>query len=273
MQQLLQILPALHMREAAGPATSLAEGRIIHSPLPIAMPSQCVQESFVSEQVGEPWEEVLEPFFHLPPDATLIMIQTTDGAPHVANQPVRNPLPSCVQEAAGAVLMTMFLALLSLHTASSGGDFPQAASQATLSHELRSPFAAIKGYTHTLLRYEHRIQPEERREFLQEIDEASSHLASLVDQLIELSQGEDAVAIMRRYQHEELALGYRTSRFRQQRRATIDAEGHLTLIPRGLIEPAEIVVRLGLHLQRQDPAVLSSLIERQRQMRQQAEPE
>jgi signal transduction histidine kinase len=188
MQQLVQILPSLHMREAAGPATSLAEGRIIYSPLPIALPSQCVQEALVSERVSEPWKEVREPFFHLPPDATLIMIQTADGVPHVANQPVHNPFPSCVEEAAGAALMTMFLALLSLHTASSGGDCTQAQPQATLSHELRSPLAAIKGYTHILLRYEHRIQPEERREFLQEIDEASSHLASLVDRLIELSQ-------------------------------------------------------------------------------------
>ena len=33
------------------------------------------------------------------------------------------------------------------------------------------------------------------------------------------------------------------------------------------------MVRLGLHLQRQDPTMLSSLIDRQRQIRQQAEPE
>lgn len=116
------------------------------------------------------------------------------------------------------------------------------------------------------------------------VSNAGSHTQSLGDVLswIEVldargcnlkAAGEDAVASMRRYQHEELALGYRTSRFRQQRRATIDAEGHLTLIPRGLIEPAEIVARLGLTLQRQDPAVLSSLIERERQTRQQAEPE
>ncbi|GHO80227.1 UDP-N-acetylenolpyruvoylglucosamine reductase [Ktedonobacter sp. SOSP1-85] len=116
------------------------------------------------------------------------------------------------------------------------------------------------------------------------VSNAGSHTQSLGDVLnwIEVldargcnlkTQGEDAVAILRRYQHAELALGYRTSRFRQQRRATIDAEGHLVLIPRGLIEPGEIVVRLGLHLQREDPGVLTSLIERQKQARQQAEPE
>ena len=116
------------------------------------------------------------------------------------------------------------------------------------------------------------------------VSNAGSHTQSLGDVLswIEVldargcnlkAAGEDAIASMRRYQHEELALGYRTSRFRQQRRATIDAEGHLVLIPRGLIEPGEIVVRLGLRLQRQDPGVLKSLIERQKQARQQAEPE
>src|SRR5690348_5367332 len=52
---------------------------------------------------------------------------------------------------------------------------------ATVSHELRSPLASIKGYAETLLRHEHRIARDERHEFLVAIHEASDRLATLVD--------------------------------------------------------------------------------------------
>ena len=59
---------------------------------------------------------------------------------------------------------------------------------ATVSHELRSPLASIKGYAATLLRYERRISREERRKFLLAIDEASDRLEVIVDRLLEVSQ-------------------------------------------------------------------------------------
>jgi len=59
---------------------------------------------------------------------------------------------------------------------------------ATVSHELRSPLASIKGYTGTLLRHEQHLSPEERREMLVAIDEASSRMARLLDRFFELSQ-------------------------------------------------------------------------------------
>src|SRR5437588_10523113 len=59
---------------------------------------------------------------------------------------------------------------------------------ATVSHELRSPLASIKGYAATLLRHEHRIAREERHEFLVAINEASDRLATLIDRLLEMSQ-------------------------------------------------------------------------------------
>ncbi len=58
----------------------------------------------------------------------------------------------------------------------------------TVSHELRSPLAAIKGYAATLLRHERRLAREERRDFLVAIDEASARLAIIIDRLLEMSQ-------------------------------------------------------------------------------------
>ena len=59
---------------------------------------------------------------------------------------------------------------------------------ATVSHELRSPLSSIKGYAATLLRHEHRIPREERREFLVAINEASDRLEIVIDRLLEISQ-------------------------------------------------------------------------------------
>lgn len=59
---------------------------------------------------------------------------------------------------------------------------------ANVSHELRSPLASIKGYAGTLLRHEQRLSPEERRDMLVAIDEASNRMARLLDRFFELSQ-------------------------------------------------------------------------------------
>ena len=64
----------------------------------------------------------------------------------------------------------------------------QAELLATVSHELRSPLASIKGYTATLLRHERRISREERHDFLVAIQEASTRLELIIDRLLELSQ-------------------------------------------------------------------------------------
>src|SRR5205085_9792728 len=61
---------------------------------------------------------------------------------------------------------------------------------ASVSHELRSPLASIKGYTATLLRHEHRLSREERHAFLLAISEASNRLELVIDRLLELSQFE-----------------------------------------------------------------------------------
>jgi signal transduction histidine kinase len=58
----------------------------------------------------------------------------------------------------------------------------------TVSHELRSPLASIKGYAATLLRHERRISREERHQFLLAINEASDRLEIIIRRLLEVSQ-------------------------------------------------------------------------------------
>jgi len=58
----------------------------------------------------------------------------------------------------------------------------------TVSHELRSPLASVKGYAATLLKQERRLSTAERHEFLQSIVEASDRLESVIDRMLKMSQ-------------------------------------------------------------------------------------
>ncbi len=69
----------------------------------------------------------------------------------------------------------------------------------TVSHELRSPLASIKGYAATLLRHERRISREERRRFLLAINEASDRLEIIIQRLLEVSQLETGELTIERF--------------------------------------------------------------------------
>jgi len=86
--------------------------------------------------------------------------------------------------------------------------------------------------------------------------------------------GEDqvAVAVMRRYLRDELDLGYRHSRFREQRQVRFDEQGQLIPAPRGMIEPAEIITRLGIHLHHEEPEQLRKTLAQYKHERQMTEP-
>lgn len=62
----------------------------------------------------------------------------------------------------------------------------------------------------------------------------------------------------RRYLQEDLDLGNRHSRFRVNRYTHLDSEGHLVFPVRHLIEPEEIIVKLGLRLRREVPQDLGN---------------
>ncbi len=67
-------------------------------------------------------------------------------------------------------------------------DLLKAELLATVSHELRSPLASIKGYAATLMRHRRRISSEERQEFLLEIAQASNRLETCINRLLEMSE-------------------------------------------------------------------------------------
>ncbi len=67
-----------------------------------------------------------------------------------------------------------------------------------ISHELRSPLAAIKGYAATLRRHEQHLSRAERKQFLDAIDDASDRLTLIVERIEELAQLEmGLVALVR----------------------------------------------------------------------------
>lgn len=74
------------------------------------------------------------------------------------------------------------------HNVERNNELLKAELLATVSHELRSPLASVKGYTTTLLRHDQQISPEERHEFLVAISSASTRLETIVNRLLEVSE-------------------------------------------------------------------------------------
>ncbi|HEU5230273.1 MAG TPA: ATP-binding protein [Ktedonobacteraceae bacterium] len=100
-----------------------------------------------------------------------------------------------VLDAVGSVVLTTLLAervheqeIMADRQALREMELLKAELLGTVSHELRSPLASIKGYAATLLRHERRISREERHEFLLAINEASDRLEVVINRLLEMSQ-------------------------------------------------------------------------------------
>jgi signal transduction histidine kinase len=100
-----------------------------------------------------------------------------------------------IADAAGAVIASILLAervheleSTSVREALEGMELLKAELLGTVSHELRSPLASIKGYAGTLLRHEHRLSREEHHQFLLAINEASDRLEVIIERLLEISQ-------------------------------------------------------------------------------------
>jgi len=92
--------------------------------------------------------------------------------------------------------------------------------------------------------------------------------------VLDAREVENSVAqpMLRRYQHAELDLSYRHSRFRARRRVQFDEQGFPVAAPRQLIEPAEIIVQIGVHLHHEDPRGLRTIIDELKQHRKRTQP-
>jgi signal transduction histidine kinase len=137
----------------------------------------------------------LPPLQMLPSNALLVLVwdavrgdsvATEDGI-CIAAESAKRLLP-WIMDAAGTIIMHVLLVervheleAVAERKALRDMELLKAELLATVSHELRSPLASIKGYAATLLRHERRISREERHEFLLAITEAS-------DRLLEMSQ-------------------------------------------------------------------------------------
>ncbi len=86
------------------------------------------------------------------------------------------------------------------------------------------------------------------------------------------AEQETVVPKLLRYQHDEIGLSYRHSRFRAQRRVQFDEQGYPIAAPRKLIEPAEIIVQLGIFLHREQPQTLRMVIDEHKQHRKRTQP-
>jgi signal transduction histidine kinase len=126
-----------------------------------------------------------------------------DGA-NAAERQVRGRIyMSMLRDAIAAVVVSVLAAEhrfeLERAAGQRTGDHLNAELLGTVSHELRSPLAAIKGYASTLLRHERRLPREERHEFLIAIDEATIRLETIINRLLEVSKLEMGDAALDRF--------------------------------------------------------------------------
>jgi UDP-N-acetylmuramate dehydrogenase len=86
-------------------------------------------------------------------------------------------------------------------------------------------------------------------------------------------EGEDySYPLIQRYQQRELDLSYRYSRFRLLRQARFDQQGCLVAPARYMIDPAEIILRIGLKVHREHPERVQAQLAHYQQERAGSEP-
>ncbi len=158
---------------------------------------------FLVEGEQSPQDVVTPPVYEVEPiqvkqplQALLVLGWTTETDSECASAVERgHRLLPLVADAAGTVIVSILLAeriheLESVAVREELRDMEllKAELLGTVSHELRSPLASIKGYAATLLRHEHRLSREERHQFLLAINGASDRLEIIIERLLEMSE-------------------------------------------------------------------------------------
>jgi UDP-N-acetylmuramate dehydrogenase len=109
------------------------------------------------------------------------------------------------------------------------------------------------------------------------ISNAGAHFGNLGEVLewvdvVDARPNAENAPVVRHYEHAELDMSYRHSRFRSQRRICFNDEGQPVVAPRELVEPMEIITRLGVRLHRAEPQELRAKIEEFKQHRKRTQP-
>ncbi len=159
--------------------------------LPISVPPVQQQDNRAEQSVAGQLGPLFFPVYAL---LVLGWEGNDESACMVASKKGQTVLP-LVADVAGSAMMNILLVeqiyelgTLADRKALREMELLKAELLATVSHELRSPLASIKGYAATLLRHERRISREERHEFLLAITQASDRLEAVIDRLLEISQ-------------------------------------------------------------------------------------
>lgn len=109
------------------------------------------------------------------------------------------------------------------------------------------------------------------------VSNAGAHFGNLGEVLawvdvVDVRPNEENAPVVRHYEHAELQLSYRHSRFRSERGITFDGDGQPIVAPHQLIEPAEIITQVGVRLHHDEPQRLQARIEEFKQHRKLTQP-
>ena len=117
-----------------------------------------------------------------------------------------------------------------------------------VSHELRAPLTAIKGFAKTLVVKDEELAPATRREFLSTVNEQAERLARLVDDLLQVSRIDSKRV---RVEWTEVAVDELVRNLMSQfhskwgaRRILIDAEPHLPFVRADSSKLEEVLINL-----------------------------
>lgn len=117
---------------------------------------------------------------------------------------------------------------------------------ATVSHELRTPLALIRGYAETLLHLP--LEPEQQRAYVERIDDATTRLAALVDQVLDVThlQADPLILERRLTTFDALIARLRgdLTMTRQEERLVVDAIDDLPTIEVDIARVGQILANL-----------------------------